>query len=143
MNILNECTFLTQEQITDIEDKYAGTYVFESCLKDKDGKWLNFPAAIFYTEKAHPEGSNYFAMFMLHGHPMIADGISATEGHIVGIKAFNGDVIYSRYRHDYRVSSDKTVFIDGGRDYLRSGMYETDRFVNMKVNKERLEIVKI
>jgi len=100
MNILNECTFLTQEQITDIEEKYAGTYVFESCLKDKDGKWLNFPVAIFYTEKAHPEGSNYFAMFMLHGYPMIADGISATEGHSVGVKAFNNEVIYSRYRHD-------------------------------------------
>ncbi len=143
MNILNECTFLTQEQIADLEEKYAGTYVFESCLKDKDGKWLNFPVAIFYTEKAHPKGSNYFAMFMLHGYPMIADGISATEGHIVGVKAFNNEVIYSRYRHDYRLSSDKTVFIDGGRDYLRSGMYETDRFVNMKVIKDRLEIVNV
>jgi len=74
---------------------------------------------------------------------MIADGISATEGHIVGVKAFNNEVIYSRYRHDYRMSSDKTVFIDGGRDYLRSGMYETDRFVNMKVIKDRLEIVNV
>jgi len=41
------------------------------------------------------------------------------------------------------MSSDKTVFIDGGRDYLRSGMYETDRFVNMKVIKDRLEIVNV
>lgn len=143
MNILNECTFLTAEQIKDIEEKYAGKYVFESCLKDKDGKWCNFPAAIFYTEKAHPEGSNYFAMFLSHGQIMIADGSSATEGHIVGVEAFNKEIIYSRYRHDYRISSDKTVFIDGGREYLRSGMYETNRFVNMKVIKDRLEIVKI
>jgi hypothetical protein len=143
MNILNECTFLTQEQIRDIEDKYNAKYVFESCCKDRDGNWGNFPAAIFYTEKAHPEGSNYFAMFFSHRHLMIADGISATEKHIVGVEAFNGDVIYSRYRHDYRTSPDKTVFIDGGRDYLRSGMYETDRFVNMKVIKDRLEIVNV
>ncbi len=26
MNILNECTFLTQEQIRDIEERYAGRY---------------------------------------------------------------------------------------------------------------------
>ena len=79
MKILNECTFLKEKDINGIEKKYNAKYVFEACIKDIKGKWLNFPAAIFYTEKAHPEGSNYFAMFMLHGHPMIADGISAVK----------------------------------------------------------------
>jgi hypothetical protein len=143
MKILNECSFLKQDDIARIEEKYNAKYVFESCCKDKNGNWGNFPAAIFYTPKAHPEGSNYFAMYFSHGHLMIADGFSATEKHIVGVEAFNGDIIYSRYRHDYRTSPDGSVFIDGGRDYLRSGMYEKDRFVNMKVIKDKLEIVKL
>ena len=79
MNILVDSDFLTKEQIKDIEDKYAAKYVFEACIKDAKGKWLNFPAAIFYADKAHPEGSNYFATFLLNGYPMIADGITAVE----------------------------------------------------------------
>jgi hypothetical protein len=144
MNILNQCSFLKPEGVKWIEEKYNATYVFESCLKNRDGGWANFPAAIFYTKEAHPRGSNYFALYMDEtGQPMITDGISATEGHIIGVKAFNNDVIYSRYRHDYRTSPDGTVFIDGGRDYLKSGMYESDRFVNMKVIKDKLEVVKL
>lgn len=142
MNILNECTFLTQEQIRDIEDKYAGTYVFESCLKDKDGKWLNFPAAIFYTDKAHPEGSNYFAMFILHGCLMIADGITAVKNVVyTGLEA-EDQVVYSRYRHDFR-SLKNGAYIDGGRDYFRYGgdSFNDYNVVRFKVVKDRLDII--
>jgi hypothetical protein len=67
--------------------------------------------------------------------------LSATEKTITGVKADNGDVIYSRYRHDYRTSQDESVFIDGGRDYLKTGLYEDDRFVKLNVVKDKLEIV--
>ncbi len=50
---------------------------------------------------------------------MITNAITATETIITGIKAQNGEIIYSRYRHDYRESKDGSVFIDGGRDYTR------------------------
>jgi hypothetical protein len=50
---------------------------------------------------------------------IISDGISATET-FVGIVAENGDIIYSRFRHDYRTSEDKSVSIDGGREYTRA-----------------------
>lgn len=52
---------------------------------------------------------------------MITNAITATETTITGIKAQNGEIIYSRYRHDYRESADGSVFIDGGRDYTRHG----------------------
>jgi hypothetical protein len=50
------------------------------------------------------------------------------------------DVLYSRYRHDFRSSGD--AFVDGGRDYFRfSGPQEN--IVNFKVSKDKLEIVNV
>jgi hypothetical protein len=70
---------------------------------------------------------------------VVSDGISATGCDIIGI--IDGDeVIYSRYRHDYRVG--KTgVFIDGGRDYVRSGTPDPDQYVTMKIIEGKLEVI--
>jgi len=142
-NIKNESSFLDDNTIIKIEDHYNATYVFESCLKDVYGSWANFPAAIFYTEKAHPEGSNYFGLYKTEdGTVMIANGIKATEEPFSGVMAKNGDVIYSRYRHDYRTSDDGSIFVDGGRDYFRSGVYDKEQYVSLRVNKDKLEAFK-
>jgi len=144
MKILNECTFLKEKDINGIEEKYNAKYVFEACIKDTKCKWLNFPAAIFYTEKAHPEGSNYFAMFMLHGYPMIADGISAVKDVMyTGLEA-EEEVVYSRYRHDFR-SLKNGAYIDGGRDYFKYGgdKFNDYNVVRFKVVEDRLEIVDV
>lgn len=136
MRILNECSFLKPEGIKKIEELRNAKYVFESCLKLKDGGWCNWPAAIFYTEEAHPQGSNYFAIFNIDDGFMITNGISATE-------PFNGllvgeEVVYSRYRHDYREY--KGAMVDGGRDYFKRS---SDRGtpVKIKVVKDHLEII--
>jgi hypothetical protein len=42
---------------------------------------------------------------------------------MTGIVADNGEVIYSRYRHDFVYSTDRSVFVDGGRDYVKSSMH--------------------
>ena len=119
IKILNDPTIWNPEKINIIEQHYNGHYVLESCLKCKDGGWANFPAAIFYTEKAHPEGSNYFA---LYNHPemglYISNGLSAIENPIKGL-LIDDTVIYSRYRHDYREFNG--IIVDGGRDYFRYG----------------------
>ena len=59
------------------------------------------------------------------------------------VVAANGDVIYSRYRHDYRHSPDGSVWIDGGRDYTRSGVPtgEWDAFVTLRIVEDKLIIV--
>jgi hypothetical protein len=140
MKIVNGPEVFSPKVIEGIEKHYKAKYVFDSCIKGRDKYWLNFPAAIFYTDKAHPEGSNYFAMYRNQdGEVMIANGISATEP-FTGIEV-DGDVIYSVYRHDYRAHKD--VFVDGGRDYLRSGGdLDKVKVVTIVVNKDHLEVTR-
>jgi len=143
MKILNECSFLPGETIKKIETQYNATYVLESCAKDSRGNWCNFPAAIFYTENAHPDGSNYFALYVNDSRElMIANGITAVDDVVFkGIEA-EGEVTYSRYRHDYRAALNG-AFVDGGRDYFRYGgdQFEDYNIVSFKVNKDKLEFL--
>ena len=138
MNIRNECTFLKPEGIAKIEEAYNAKYVFESCLKTKNGGWCNMPVAIFYTETPHPQGSNYFGLYCNDfGDFMITDGISATEP-FDALQA-GDDVIYSRYRHDFREHNG--YMVDGGRDYFRRSADGIP--VKLCVNKDKLEIVNV
>lgn len=142
MKIHNEPTLFKPEQIKIIEDKYNGKYVFESAIKAKGGGWTDRAFAIFYTEEAHPEGSNYFAIgYDYTGDMIITNGINATE-EFRGIE-FKGEVYYSRHRHDCR-SFPNGLFVDGGRDYTRFGgsvALGECRQVKIGVKKDRLEIV--
>ena len=134
MNIHNECTWLKPDGIAKVENMYNAKYVFESCLKTKNG-WCNMPVAIFYTEVAHPEGSNYFGLYRTDfGDIMITNGISATEP--FNALQVGDDIIYSRYRHDYREFNG--AIVDGGRDYFKhNGVGQT---VMLRVNKDKLEV---
>ena len=137
MKIHNESTFLKPDGIAKIENMYNAKYVFESCLKTRYGGWSNYPVAIFYTEEAHPEGSNYFGLYRDdYGRFMITNGISATEE--FDALQIGEDIIYSRYRHDYREMNGGMV--DGGRDYFK---HSADRGVGvkLKVVKDHLEVV--
>jgi hypothetical protein len=51
---------------------------------------------------------------------------------ILGIESDSGEIIYSRFQHDYRESYDKSVFIDGGREYSRYS-------ANGKLHKFKIE----
>lgn len=135
MRILNECTWLKPDGIAKVENMYNAKYVFESCLKTKYG-WSNFPVAIFYTEVAHPEGSNYFGLYRTDfGDIMITNGISATEP--FNALLVDEDVVYSRYRHDYR--EHKGAIVDGGRDYFKhNGVGQT---VMLHVVGDHLEVM--
>lgn len=131
MNILAESERFSAEELTKIEAHYEATYVCESCIKDRRGGWSNQSVSIFYQSdpsKVPEGGSQWFGLFFKAelpavenspSHLMIVNAISAVEQNIDGIVAKNGDVIYSRFRHDYRWSPDESVMIDGGRDYTR------------------------
>jgi hypothetical protein len=138
--INNECSFLSPKKIEVVEEYYGAKYVCETCLYGKHGQWLNFPAAIFYTEGAHPDGSNYFALFFdpSSDRVKICDGLKHVCGYFNAVVADDGEVLYSRYRHDYRRSKDGSVMVDGGRDYFR---YEAKTVVLLAVNKDKLVIV--
>jgi len=103
------------------EENYNAKFVCESSIKTKNG-WRDASSLIFYSEVPHPNGSNYmaFSYDYIKDEYVVSDGISVANIEISGVVADNGDVIYSRFRHDYRFSKDKSVWIDGGRDYTRS-----------------------
>ena len=126
--------------VAKVEKRYNCKFVCETPIKDGEG-WRELPSLIFYNEVPHPQGSNYMALSVRMGYDgktdmVVSDGISATMYNIKGI--IDGDeVIYSRYRHDYRVG--KTgVWIDGGRDYTRSSGAQ---MVIMEIINGVLEVV--
>lgn len=128
------------------EEKYNAKYIGDFQTKRKDGSWNEKPCAIFYVEnpdinKGH---SNYLGLFAKYitdeySELLITNGLSAVEEPFTAIQADNGEYVISSYRHDYRVSNDGSVMIDGGRDYNR---YTSDKkLVNLKLNKDKFEIV--
>ena len=149
MKINTASSFLKEENIKTIEREYNAKYVLETDLLGKDQYsgatfWGNRPAAIFYTEEAHPRGSNYFALYFRGDTLMITDGLPSIKDVVfMGLEA-EGEVIYSRYRHDFREGKNG-AFVDGGRDYFK---YGGDRFsdynvVKFKVVGDHLEIIDV
>ena len=132
MNILCESERFSPEQLEKVEAHYDAKYVCETCLMARGGGWINSSVSVFYQSdpsKVPEGGSQWFGLFFKMVNPLdedsprqlcIVNAISAVENDIVGIVADNGDVIYSRHRHDYRWSPDESVMIDGGRDYTRT-----------------------
>lgn len=128
--------------IEEVERKYTSDdahpvkYVGEFCLRAKNGGWSEYPAAVFYqpnpdTSRGH---TNYFGILSQMGSVYITNAISATEP--FDAIQYRDEIIYSRYRHDFRGSSDGRVFVDGGRDYLRFGGEGMD-----EAKRVRLQIV--
>lgn len=144
MKINNTCSFLNEKGIAMVEKQYGARYVFETCLRKGNSEWANFPVAVFYNDVAHPKGSNYFALYRdpLTDKFMVTDaGPSVIDEEFAGLEA-EGEVVYSRYRHDYRVSKNG-AFVDGGRDYFRYGgdPFDDYNLVKFKVVADRLEII--
>ena len=119
--------------IAKVEAKYNAKFVGQLALKTRDGGWSSDSCGdVYYQETPPVEGySKYFALIIQNGSAYITSGASAVDGIITGIVADDGEIIYSRYRHDYRTSTDGTVFIDGGRDYVHCGV--GGRCVSLKI----------
>lgn len=108
-----------QFDIAKVEAKYNAHFVGQFCCKTRDGSWANSPADVYWQAKPPVEGySNYFALIIQGGSAYITGGASAVEPHISAVES-DGEIIYSRYRHDYRATSDGKAIIDGGRDYTK------------------------
>jgi len=126
--------------IAKVEQKYHASWVGQFPLKDVDGMWTNFCGDVYYQESLpHPGYSHYFALVRRNDGIVITSGQSAVEGVFAGVVAEDGEVIYSRYRHDYRTSKDGTVFVDGGRDYTRA----SGKLVQLSIEGGKIDILKV
>ena len=132
MNInLDLSDFWLGVSVEKLAKHYSAKFVCETPIKNNSG-WRDASSLIFYNKEPHPDGSNYFAIPVNpDGDFVISDGISATNGDFVGV-VDGDDIIYSRFRHDYRVG--KTgVMIDGGRDYIRSSVCDPDLYQTLEI----------
>lgn len=114
-----------QAGIQKIEEKYSAKYMGYWATKNSRGGWNDSPVDVFFQpnpdiSKGH---TNYFGMFVRDGSVYITEASSAFADPISGIVTDDGEVIVSRYRHDY-VEKDGRM-IDGGRDYTRCSMHPT------------------
>jgi hypothetical protein len=116
-----------------VEKKYNAKFVGQFCLRTRGGGWHGDDCADVYYQETPPVAgySNYFGLIVQNGTTYITSGASGVEGIINCVQADDGEIIYSRFRHDYRVSTDKSVFIDGGRDYVHGGLH--GKYFAMKV----------
>lgn len=119
MKIITKPEFYTKKFIKEMEAKYNGKYVCELCIKDKYDCWVNKASLIFYNENPQENHSQYFAITAFSKSYIISDASFLKDIKIAGVVDSKGNVIYSRYRHDYITSPDRTVSIDGGREYTR------------------------
>lgn len=106
-----------------VEARYNAKFVGQLCLKTVNGMWGENVADVYYVQNPDTSlgHSHYFALFGRGESVYITRGDSAVEPIISAVVANDGEIIYSAYRHDYRISKDNSVFIDGGRDYTRAG----------------------
>lgn len=117
---INKGSQVTHIDIGKAEAKYNAEYVADLCLKDRFGNWGEEPAAVFWQETPpNPTYSNYFGLYVVSRNLIITSAHSAADGFWEGAQAENGEIIFSRFRHDNRVSADRTAMVDGGRDYFR------------------------
>lgn len=114
--------------IKTIEELKDAKYIGYWCTKRLGGGWNEMPVDVFYVENPdRSQGhSNYFGMFRTHDKQvMITNAESCFSKPLVGAVCDDGEVIVSRYRHDY--VEKKGAMIDGGRDYVRSNGCKTVR----------------
>lgn len=108
------------DQIRTIEEKYQARYLGHWCVKQSQDEWSDDPVDVFY--QPHPDTSlghgHYFGMFVRDNSICITNAESAFSEPITGILLKSGEVMVSRYRHDYQYR--EGAMIDGGRDYVRT-----------------------
>ena len=130
----------SDENIKKLEKFYNARYVCDAGL-DK----VDLPSAIFWQDNPPHDYSNYLCVYrtdpVLANDPFIwvRSGAFILDREIIGAVADNGDVIFSRFRHDFRESADGSVWIDGGHHYVRTA--PGTKLVELRVIKDKLEIV--
>lgn len=122
-----------------VEERYKATYVGDLCIAlSNNNGWSDQPVAVFWQKDPPPNMSNYFGLFFTaEKQAMITGAASVAEGIWRGVVGNDGEIVFSRWRHDCRFTCDGTGMADGGRDYFRG--YGTS--VSLRVQDGRMVIV--
>lgn len=116
-------------------------YVGEFCARNLDG-WVNAPALLFWQETPPIEGySNYFMLFIQGGTLYITHGKWAEDDFEFDAITDGEEVIWSRYRHDYRELQSGIGAIDGGREYTRCVVSDDPRLKRLRLAIKGADIV--
>lgn len=132
--------YFNKHGIAKIAENYGAQYMGPWSILQKSG-WSIDPVDVFYqpnpdVSKGH---SHYLGLFStFEGRLMITNAESAFSEPITGLLTDDGEVIVSRYRHDYVTKG--PYMIDGGRDYLRTSGNTADGKL-VKVTVENGEFV--
>jgi len=113
--------WLKEDSIKKVEELRNARYMGYWCTKRSDGEsWNETPVDVFYQPNPDIEAghSNYFGLHIRDGTLFITDAKSCFSEPIIGSICEDGEIIVSRYRHDY--IEKKGAMIDGGRDYTRT-----------------------
>lgn len=138
---------LSEKFVKYIEEKYDAKFVIDRALPNSPSNL----ASLFYCKKKHPESKSHYAAFWLtktfhtDGYSLVVvNGQPIADNPISAIMTKSGEILYSRTVHDFRYSTDKSVFVDGGPAYLRYGGNVTpDMLINLRIVKDKIYIDKI
>lgn len=97
---------------------HTAKYVGQFPLRDIRGEFTDFHADVFYEPNPNKElgHSNYFAIYS-RGDSAYITGAAHVEKLLLAVyEDKEGDLIYSRFQHDFRQFESKTgkIMIDGG-----------------------------
>ena len=106
--------YLSSKKLVETVNSMYNNPTFIGCFNSRS----NYPAYLFWQEKAHPQGSNYFLVYSPPGShkSYITDGKPEADVQWKAILKPNEFVLYSGYRHDYQ--EHEGVIVDGGNEYL-------------------------
>lgn len=123
--------------ISECEKRYKATYLGYFALKTKTGNWSERPVEVFYQPNPDHEAghSHYFGLFTDDTGLYITNAISAFEEPMTGMVTRSGEIIISKYTHDYRQVGDQSI--DGGRDYTRVGGDPPPKTVEVTVKDDQ------
>ena len=115
-----------------VESSLGGQYICDLSILDSHGMWTYHPVSVFWQPNPKPTHTHYFGIFIDDaGRPVICNALSAAEITWPGMVSDEGEIIFSRFRRDYRVSRDKSVSVDGGQDLFRA---RGKRFVKLRID---------
>lgn len=149
----SQFSYVTREKfVRYVQEKHPdAVFVTELALKTQRGGYTSNTGAIYYQENPPAPHTNKF--FSLYQYPNSFDG-EVGRWAITGLQNFDPVVAailtkesadlswltYSRFGHDFVYDPTGTAFIDGGREYTRTGGAALPQVVRLNLFTKTFEL---